>query len=142
SHLTAYSIKEFSLVQGKEIWRLTSVKDAPEMCKVSDLEAQKVAAEMSANIDTFRLDLAADQVYHFVWDRFAAEMLEQSKDVLKGTDVAAKNSRCAALHEILLISLKLLHPFMPFVTEAIWQQLPKRDSDLLMVAKWPTDVKV
>jgi valyl-tRNA synthetase len=41
------------------------------------------------------------------------------------------------LYEILLISLKLLHPFMPFVTEAIWQQLPQKESDVLMIAKWP-----
>ena len=41
------------------------------------------------------------------------------------------------LYEILTISLKLLHPFMPFVTEAIWQELPEKESDLLMAAKWP-----
>jgi len=111
-------------------------------------EARKVADEVSKHIDSFRLDLAADAVYHFVWDRFAAEILEQSKEILKGSDADAKNSRAAALHEILIISLKLLHPFMPFVTEAIWQQLPqptlasssgeaKKECDLLMVAKWP-----
>ncbi len=100
-------------------------------------EAQKIAAEVSENIDTFRLDLAANTIYHFVWDRFAAEILEQSKSILKGDDAAACDSRAAALYQILLISLKLLHPFMPFVTEAIWQQLPQKESDLLMIAKWP-----
>jgi len=100
-------------------------------------EAEAVAKEVSVNIDDFRLDLAADLVYHYVWDRFAAEILEESKSILKGGDAAARHSRAAALHEILVISLKLLHPFMPFVTEAIWQQLPKKESDLLMVAKWP-----
>jgi valyl-tRNA synthetase len=100
-------------------------------------EANRVAAEVSENIDKFRLDLAADQVYHFVWDRFAAEIIEQSKAVLKGDDAAARQSRAAALREILVISLKLLHPFMPFITEAIWQQLPQKESDLLMIAKWP-----
>jgi len=100
-------------------------------------EAEAVAKEVSDNIDNFRLDLAADRVYHFVWDRFAAEILEQSKAILKGEDVAARQSRAAALHEVLIISLKLLHPFMPFVTEAVWLQLPKKEGDLLMVAKWP-----
>src|SRR5262249_8399508 len=99
--------------------------------------AGNVAQEVSEKIDTFRLDLAADQIYHFVWDRFAAEMLEEAKPVFKGKDKEAAGSRAAALQEILLISLKLLHPFMPFVTESIWQQLPKKESDLLMVAKWP-----
>jgi valyl-tRNA synthetase len=100
-------------------------------------EAHRIAAIVSEGIDTFRLDLAADAVYHFVWDRFAAEIIEESKSVLKGTDAAAKASAQRMLYEILIISLKLLHPFMPFVTESIWQQLPHKESDLLMVAKWP-----
>lgn len=100
-------------------------------------EAHAVAAEVSKQIDNFRLDLALDAAYHYVWDRFAAEILEQSKTVLKGEDSAEKASKQRMLYEILIISLKILHPFMPFVTEAIWQQLPKRESDLLMVAKWP-----
>ncbi len=100
-------------------------------------EAHRIAAEASINIDVFRLDLAADQLYHFVWDRFAAEIVEQSKLVLKAGEPTAQASRQRALLEILIVSLKLLHPFMPFVTEAIWQQLPKKESDQLMVAKWP-----
>jgi valyl-tRNA synthetase len=100
-------------------------------------EANRLAAEMSKNIDGFRLDLAADAVYHFVWHRFADEIIEESKAVLKGDDAAAKASKQRMLYELLVISLKLLHPFMPFVTEAIWQQLPQKDCDCLMVAKWP-----
>lgn len=100
-------------------------------------EAQELAQTVSDNIDNFRLDLAADAVYHYVWDRFAAQILEESKAALKGEDSPEKASKQRMLYEILLISLKLLHPFMPFVTEAIWQQLPKKESDLLMVAKWP-----
>ena len=102
-------------------------------------EAQAIAATVSKNIDDFRLDLAADAVYHFVWDRFAAEIIEESKAVLKSDDAAAKASAQRMLYEILIISIKLLHPFMPFVTESIWQQLPHKESDLLMVAKWPHD---
>ncbi len=99
-------------------------------------EAQEVARSVSENIDNFRLDLAADQLYHYVWDRFAAEIIEESKPILKAGGSAAL-SRSVALYELLTISLKLLHPFMPFVTEAIWQELPAKDSDILMVAKWP-----
>jgi len=123
---------------------LTKSHMASSDAKLVD-EAREVAKNVSEHIDKFRLDLAADIVYHFVWDRFAAEMLEESKSILKGTpsnssgqaDAAARQSRSAALHEILLISLKLLHPFMPFVTEAIWQQLPQKESDMLMIAQWP-----
>ena len=108
-------------------------------------EANGIARQVSEHIDKFRLDLAADIVYHYVWDRFAAKIIEESKVILKGEDSAARQSRAAALSEILTISLKLLHPFMPFVTEAIWQKLPApsgvegptKESEMLMVAKWP-----
>ncbi len=108
-------------------------------------EAEEVAKNVSEHIDKFRLDLAADTIYHYVWDRFAAEILEESKPLLKGYPLTKGNpldpdiaSRRATLYKILLISLRLLHPFMPFVTEAIWKELPQKDSELLMVARWPS----
>ncbi|MCE9541493.1 valine--tRNA ligase [Candidatus Kaiserbacteria bacterium] len=100
-------------------------------------EAMELAAAVSDNIGKFRLDLAADLVYHYVWHRFADEIIEESKTVLKGTDEASLASRRSVLYRILNIFLRLLHPFMPFVTEAIWQELPVKDTDQLMVAKWP-----
>ncbi len=103
-------------------------------------EAEGVAASVTNHIETFRLDLAADEVYHYVWDRFAAEILEESKPIFRGEDHTAKKSRERALTEILSISLRLLHPLMPFVTETIWQHLPHKTSDQLMVAKWPVNI--
>ena len=111
-------------------------------------EARALAKEVTTNIERFRLDLAADATYHFVWDRFAAEIIEQSKSIFWRGELPSKGmkidtssnvaqSRQRALYEILMISLKLLHPFMPFVTEAIWQELPEKETDQLMVAQWP-----
>ena len=100
-------------------------------------EARELAHSVSTNIDNFRLDLAGDAVYHYVWDRFAAEIIEETKPVLKLYEGEEKASKQRMLYEILMISLKLLHPFMPFVTEAIWQELPEKDTELLMIAKWP-----
>ncbi|MDB5238279.1 MAG: valyl-tRNA synthetase [Candidatus Kaiserbacteria bacterium] len=100
-------------------------------------EAKELAQTVSGNIDTFRLDLAGDAVYHYVWDRFAAQIIEETKPVLKLYEGEEKASKQRMLYEILILSLKLLHPFMPFVTEAIWQELPEKETDLLMVAKWP-----
>ncbi|OGG41049.1 hypothetical protein A2118_00590 [Candidatus Kaiserbacteria bacterium GWA2_50_9] len=111
-------------------------------------EAREIAKKVSDYIDSFRLDLAADAIYHFVWHRFADEILEESKSILKGSDPIAAESRRYTLYAILDTSLRVLHPFMPFVTEAIWRELPKpasaegyveakKDSELLMVAKWP-----
>jgi valyl-tRNA synthetase len=100
-------------------------------------EARAVVAEVTENIGNFRLDLAADKLYHFVWDRFAAEILESSKTVLKGDDQAARDSHARALYEILCTALKALHPFMPFVTEAIWQRMPRKEREILMIERWP-----
>ncbi len=98
-------------------------------------EAKKIAADVTADLEAFRFHLAAEKLYHFIWHRFADEIIEESKPLLKDAQTAP--SRAKALHEILTISLKLLHPFMPFVTEAIWKEMPHKESDLLMVARWP-----
>ncbi len=100
-------------------------------------EAQEVVRTAHTHITTFRLDLAADAAYHFVWDRFASEVLEESKTIFRSEDMEAKRSRARLLYETLTLMLRVLHPFVPFVTEAIWQRLPRKESDVLMVAKWP-----
>lgn len=105
-------------------------------------EAEAVAQEATTHLKAFRLDLAADVVYHYVWDRFAAEVIEESKPLFRDGTPSSKASRKRALYEILMLILKLLHPFMPFVTEEIWQSLPYKETDLLMVAKWPVSEKV
>ncbi|HEY4526879.1 MAG TPA: valine--tRNA ligase [Candidatus Paceibacterota bacterium] len=99
-------------------------------------EVNTVAAEVTADLDNFKFHLAAEKLYHYVWHRFADEIIEESKGILKSGGEAAA-SRRYTLYVILHTCLKLLHPFMPFVTEAIWQQLPEKDTNLLMVAKWP-----
>jgi valyl-tRNA synthetase len=96
-------------------------------------------ADVTVEIEKFNLYLAGEKTYHYVWDELAAIVLEESKPILAGEDMQAKLARQHVLIECLTTSLKLLHPFMPFVTETIWQELPKemKDSDILMVAKWP-----
>lgn len=99
-------------------------------------EARVMAAEVAKHIDTFRLDLAADAAYQFIWSRFADEILEESKPLIKGENAARAASRAAALLQALDIILKALHPFMPYVTEEIWSDMPSR-RNLLMVEQWP-----
>jgi valyl-tRNA synthetase len=99
-------------------------------------EAQTMAAEVTEHIETYRLDLAADAAYQFIWARFADVILEESKPFIKGGDAARAQSRAAALKQSLEIILKTLHPFMPYVTEEIWSSLPGK-KELLMIEKWP-----
>ena len=103
----------------------------------NNLRVQIVA--ITKDMDSNRFDLAAEKAYHFVWDYFASTLIEESKTLLASTDSNIKQSRQRLLSEYLISALKILHPFMPFITEAIWQEIPKemKDADILMVAKWP-----
>lgn len=93
-------------------------------------ELKKTAKKTSALIEKFRLNEAAEEVYEFVWHKFADVYLEKSKDRRKEAQ--------KILFYVLQESLKLLHPFMPFVTEAIWQEGKQFfDSPLLITAPWP-----
>jgi valyl-tRNA synthetase len=103
-------------------------------------ETQKAAAEITAAIETYRFSDAAGAAYRFVWNVYCDWYVELSKPVLTGADGAAKDETRAmaawALDEI----LKLLHPFMPFITEELWavtaEQGPKRGA-LLALSDWP-----
>ena len=102
---------------------------------------EAISADITKELDEFHFHLAGEKIYHYIWHAFADEIVEASKPILfQGTDME-KASRQALIYKIFSDSLKLLHPFMPFVTEAIWQQLPQKDSDVLMVAKWPVFAK-
>lgn len=105
-------------------------------------ELEDVAREVTADIEGYRMYLGAERIYHYVWDRFAAEILEASKPILtpkEGEPEVAQAlvaSRKALLLQNLATCLALLHPFMPYVTEEIWASLPSSKS-LLMVTAWP-----
>lgn len=96
--------------------------------------------EVSRDIEKFNLYLSAEKAYHYVWHELADKVLEESKPILSGEDADARYARQYVLKECLIASLKLLHPFMPYVTEAVWQELPNelKECDMLVVAKWPT----
>ncbi|MEK7109117.1 MAG: valine--tRNA ligase [Patescibacteria group bacterium] len=116
----------------------TAAGEGPVMAEDESVaaEASAGAAEVTKHLETYRLDLAFDCIYQFVWKRFADEILEESKPMLKGSDKARAQSRAAALRGSLDIILKTLHPFMPFVTEEIWQSMGEKG--LIMVSAWPT----
>jgi len=99
-------------------------------------ELDTLIADITKDMDEYRMHLAAEKLYHYVWDRLAAEILEDSKKVFAGDDDASKASRRSLLRSLLRDVLALLHPFMPFVTEEIWQSLPEKQG-MLMVAPWP-----
>ena len=100
--------------------------------EIKELEALK--AEVTKHIDDFEFHLAGEKLYHYAWHRLADEIVEQEKPALHdGTD-AEKAKSYALLERLLLGSLTTLHPFMPFITEEIYQIF--RPGKMLMIEKW------
>jgi valyl-tRNA synthetase len=102
------------------------------------LERLNVAAgEVNEALTAYRFDVAAHTVYHFVWDELCDWYLEMAKPYL-ADPVQAPATRLVLL-ETLETALRLLHPLMPFVTEEIWQRLPREGGEAsIMVSRFPT----
>jgi valyl-tRNA synthetase len=106
--------------------------------------------DITGDMDNFRFYLAGEKVYHYFWHTFADIIIEQSKEFINiegGKDgsekivpsaekITLKKSRQKLLYTLLVKNLKAIHPFMPFVTEEIWQNLPTKETEFLMVAAW------
>jgi valyl-tRNA synthetase len=97
--------------------------------------------DITLDMDEYRIHLAAEKIYHYVWHKLADKILEDSKPIFAGTDEAARASRARLLLTLLNRVLRLLHPFMPFITEEIYQSFPTKDTPLLMIASWPSSAK-
>ena len=100
---------------------------------------QEVTEATRAAIGEYRHDQATHELYHFVWDEFCAWYVEIAKVLIGEEKEAARGRR--VLLEVLDATLRLLHPFIPFVTEEIWQRLPlERKTSFLMLAAYPESV--
>ena len=103
-------------------------------------EAETATKAVAAGLETYRFNEAAGAAYRFVWNVFCDWHLEFAKPLLSGDDEAAEAETRAATAYVLEVAMKLLHPFMPFVTEELWAQTAGEDgrSSQLIVADWPT----
>ena len=96
----------------------------------------QVTKEVCDNMDSFELGVAAGKIYDFIWDSYCDWYIELTKPRLNGDDENAKENAQRVLLYVLTEILKLLHPFMPFITEEIWQALP-HEGEALMIADYP-----
>ncbi len=103
---------------------------------IRDMEATK--KKVARLIESFDFNHAAETAYHYFWHTFADKVVEESKERLKSADKADASAARETLTAILLGCLKMLHPFMPFVTEAVYRELPEkvRQKEFLMVETW------
>ncbi len=93
--------------------------------------------EVTENLDKFELGIAVGKLYDFIWDEFCDWYIELVKPRLYDADCSSNKTAQYVLSYVLSHTLQLLHPFMPFITEEIWQQLP-HDGDSIVISEWPT----
>lgn len=105
-------------------------------------QLQRTESEVTRQLDAFRFDLAAQALYEFVWDEYCAWYLELVKPVLWDENAPIERQRGTrrTLVRVLEVILRLAHPFMPFITEEIWQRIKGQagvSGDTLMLQPWP-----
>ena len=96
----------------------------------------RVVKEVTDNLEKFELGIAVQKLYDFIWDVFCDWYIELAKARLTGENEQAKKTARGVLCYVLSGTLKLLHPFMPFITEEIWQTLP-HEGETIMLASFP-----
>jgi valyl-tRNA synthetase len=126
-----WNASRFVMQNLKDFEAEDKVKMSEEDQKIVD-EVNAMAAKITKLMEAYDFSHAAEEIYHFFWHRFADEIIEQSKKKLE--DDNTRQSTQKMLHDALHTQLKLLHPFTPFVTEAIWQL---NHSQVLMIEPWP-----
>ena len=84
-------------------------------------------------MDLYNFGKSAELLYQFTWHEFADKYIESSKEIIKNGNL----SPLSVQHFVLLQLLKMLHPFIPFVTETIWSSLPKDEKTAIIVSSWP-----
>jgi len=100
-------------------------------------ERHEIILDITKDMEAFRFYMAGEKIYAYTWAKFADVIIEESKTIiLEGTQEEKLSRQQFLLHTLDKI-LKILHPFMPFVTEEIWSMFPSSDKKLLIVEKWP-----
>ena len=102
-------------------------------------ETYRAKEAITASLEAYRFNDASNAVYQFIWDGFCDWFIELAKPILQSEDEAAKIEVQAAAQWGLQNALKLLHPFMPYVTEELWQEIKPADATVkfLMLETWP-----
>ncbi|MEW8973956.1 MAG: valine--tRNA ligase [Tissierellaceae bacterium] len=113
---------EISELEEEDRWILSRLND--------------VIKEVTENLDKYEIGLAAQKVYDFIWDDYCDWYIEMVKSRLYGDDANTKELAQQVLLYVLKDINRLLHPFMPFITEEIWQHLPNNEEPLIL-SKWP-----
>ena len=132
-----WNITRFVLSSTGNVKYDENFNDYTETDKTLIEERNNFIKEITKEMDEYKFYLVGEKIYQYTWSRFADVIIEESKNILNGDDEVSKISRAQFLLDTLTKILKVLHPFMPFVTEEIWSMIPVDNKKLLIVEKWP-----
>ncbi|KKQ20589.1 MAG: Valine-tRNA ligase [Candidatus Nomurabacteria bacterium GW2011_GWC2_36_9] len=132
-----WNITRFVLSSTENIKLDSSFNDYSDKDKELIKERHDLIVEITKEMDEYKFYIVGEKIYHYTWSRFADVILEESKEIFKNGTNEEKESRAQFLLDTLTKILKILHPFMPFVTEEIWSIMPIDNKKLLMVERWP-----
>ena len=139
-----------------KIWNASRfvIMNLDEGMKVSDIDLSNLSSSdawiltklnqtiehVTKNNEKYEFSMVGNELYNFIWNDFCSWYIEMSKSSLSSEDEAVKRSAQSTLLLALLSIIKLLHPFMPFVTEEIYQMLP-HEKESICIESWPTEIK-
>ncbi len=130
-------VKEFC----HKVYNSTTHQYNPEVLTLEDKwilnKLDKLVAEVTRNMENYDLGIALDKIYNFIWNEFCDWYIEIVKTRIYSEDEETKIAVSDILNHVLRTSMKLLHPFMPFVTSEIYSNLVQYSKNELMVSKWP-----
>ena len=116
------------------------VPGLPENLEIADKwvlsKLNTLISEVTENMEHYELGIAVQKIYDFIWDTYCDWYIELTKARLYSEEADRKQTALQVLVYVLDQTLRLLHPFMPYITEEIWQSLP-HEGKALIVAKWP-----
>ncbi len=140
--ITNNEVKEEDIIKfHEEVYNKETKKYNSELLKIEDKwiinKLETLITEVTNNLENYDLGVALDKVYNFIWNEFCDWYIEMVKTRLYSEDYNEKVKVCYVLDYIFGMSMKLLHPFMPFVTTEIYRNLVKYNAKDLMVSKWP-----
>lgn len=132
-----WNITRYVMMQTEDVTTLEVIKPSHFLNQMILSEFQKMLETVNQNYEKYELSEAAKSIYLFTWDLFASWYIEMTKPLLRDGSESLVNETKQVMAHILLNLLKLLHPFMPFVTEYLYQHLTYKDSDSIMISEWP-----
>jgi len=132
-----WNITRFVLESTKDITYHNAYKDFSQNDLNLIKEREEFVKDITKDMEEFRFYMASEKIYQYIWHSFADIILEDSKKIFNQEDEQAKISRKYFLIQTLIVIIKTLHPFMPFLTEELWSMIPIDDKKLLIIENWP-----